>query len=79
MSKSVKVNFQDPQLQSNTESSKYCLRTKQLKPQLVRNYAKRNKFFTNRVVKLWNSLPQNAVDTKNLNNFKHELSLLRHL
>ena len=72
------VNFQVPQFQPNIEVSKYSLRprghTKQLKAQLVRNCVERNNFLTNRVVKSWNALSQKAVDSKNLNTFKYELS-----
>ena len=57
------------ELQGNTSTRGHSLKLKKQRHRLdIRKY-----FFTNRVVEIWNSLPESVVTSKTLNTFKNRL------
>ena len=57
------------ELQGNTSTRGHSLKLKKQRHRLdIRKY-----FFTNRVVEIWNSLPESVVTSKTLNTFKNRM------
>lgn len=54
-------------------SSARAGRRPQLRREIVKSCSQRYHFFTNRVVNFWNALPDEIVNSKNVNEFKNKL------
>ena len=70
----VDINFND-HFKNSLAMQKYDLRGHKYKLNLPKNSGStiRNRFFCERVIPIWNSLPVNIVESANINSFKSEL------
>ena len=70
----IEIDFKD-HFQFSSITKQYNLRghtQKLLMPKFSKSFS-RNNFFTNRIIPIWNKLPQEIVNSQNLFEFKHHL------
>ena len=69
----VRLPTSAPSLSSTGPASAIRGHSSRLERQIVRNCTPRHEFLVNRIVSVWNSLPQSVIETRTVNSFKAAL------